>query len=129
MNRKRPSLLSALCFLSFIGSGLAFIGYFLASLFFEETCDIITTYSSWYSTEQLSPLYFTFLMALYGRSVVSVIRIWKFHRDGYFLYMAVHTIILFFPAIWIGWSVFSATNSIFTVVFMGGFSLFYRHLK
>ena len=121
--------MSALCILTFIGSGIAFIGYFAASVFFEQTKEIIVEYSSMYSTKGLSPLYFTALMALYALSLVGAIRIWKLHRDGLYLYILAQLIILFTPTIWIGWEAFSTTNAIFTAIFVIGYSMNLRHLK
>jgi hypothetical protein len=131
MNRvkKRPSLLSALCILTFIGSGTAFPGYFAASIFFEKTKELIVAYSSMHSAKEFSPLYFTALMALYALSFVGAIRMWKLHRDGFYLYLFVQLIILFLPLIWIGGEAFSTTNAIFTVAFIAGYSINIRHLK
>jgi len=127
--KNRPALLSALCILTFIGSGVAFLGYFAASLFFDKTKEIIVEYSSMHSAEGLSPLYFTALMALYALSLTGAIRMWKLHRDGLFLYIIAQLIIMFLPVIFIDWSAFSTTNAIFTTVFIIGYSINIRHLK
>ncbi|NQU88269.1 MAG: hypothetical protein HQ541_21185 [Mariniphaga sp.] len=125
----RPQLLSAFCILTFIGSGIAFLGYFLASLFFEKTEVLIIKYSSWHSVESISPLFFTILMALHCISLVGAIRIWKFHRDGFFIYSTVQLFILFFPTLWIGWTAFSVTNAIFTAIFILGYLFHLKNLK
>ena len=128
-SKNRPALLSALCILTFIGSGIAFIGYFVASLFFEKTKDLIVTYSSMHSAEGLSPLYFTALMALYALSLVGAIRIWKLHRGGLYIYVATQLLILFLPVIWMGGESFSTTNAIFTTIFVVGYTINFRYLK
>ena len=127
--RNRPSLLSALCILTFIGSGTAFFGYFAASLFFEHTKDIIVEYSSMHSAEGISPLYFTSLMALYALSLTGAIRMWKLHRDGLFLYIIAQLIIMFLPVIWMGGESFSTTNAIFTTIFVVGYGLNLKQLN
>lgn len=130
MNKKqRPDFLSALCILTFIGSGVAFIGYFLASIFFEKTAEFIIKYSSWHSVEEISPLFFTTLMALYAISLTGAIRIWKLHRDGLLLYTISQLIILFLPVIWINWQAFSVTNLIFTTIFVVGYNMNWKYLK
>lgn len=121
--KSRPAFLSALCILTFIGSTLAFIGYFLASLFFERTSTLIIEYSSWHSVEAISPLYFTILMVLFALSLTGAIRMWKFHKDGFYIYVLSQLIILFLPAIWINWNAFSTTNAIVTGIFVLGYSL------
>ena len=127
--QKRPTLLSTLCVMSFIGSGVAFLGYFIASLFFEEAIEAIVRFSSWHTTDKISPLYFTILMALNSFSLIGAIRIWKYHRDGMFIYLIAQLGILFFPSIWVGWEAFSYTNLIFTLIFIGGYFYHFRILK
>ena len=132
MNNKtksRPPFLSALCILTFIGSTLGFIGYFLASLFFDKTSELIIEYSSWHSVETISPIYFTVLMALFAISLMGAIRMWKFHRNGFFLYSISQIVILFLPPIWIDWNAFSSVNAIFTTIFIFGYGLNWRLLK
>lgn len=125
----RTPFLSALCILTFIGSGLGFIGYFLSSVFFERVSVLIIEYSSWNSTDKISPLYFTALMALNALSLTGAIRIWKFHRDGFYLYIISQIILLFLPAIWINWQSFSITGAIFTVLFVVGYGLNWKILR
>jgi hypothetical protein len=122
-SNQRPPFLSALCLLTFIGSSIGFTGYFLAALFFEKTSELIVKYSSWHNTETISPLYFTLLMALFAISLSGAIRMWKLHRDGFFLYVFAQLAILFVPVVWIDWQAFSTTNAIFTTVFVVGYGL------
>jgi len=131
MNQKRyrPQLLSALCILTFIGSSVGFIGYFLASLFFEQVGGLIIKYSSWHSVEAISPVYFTLLMALFALSLTGAIRMWKLHRDGFFLYIFAQLLILFLPVLWINPQTFSETNAIFTTIFIVGYSINLKYLK
>lgn len=121
--KQRPDFLSALCILTFIGSSTGFIGYFLAALFFKKTSEFIVEYSSWHSTDAISPMYFTLLMVFFAISLTGAIRMWKLHRDGFFLYVFGQLFILFFPVIWINWQAFSATNAIFTTIFFVGYGL------
>lgn len=125
----RTVLLNALCILTFIGSTAGFIVYFLASLFFEKASEIIIKYSNWHSVEAISPFYFTLFMALSAISLVGAIRMWKLHRDGFFIYSISQLILLFLPVIWLGWNSFSDTGAIFTIVFVVGYALNFKYLK
>ncbi len=132
MNNKiktRSPLFSALCILTFIGSTVGFIGYFLASLFFDQTSELIIKYSSWHSVDAISPLYFTIIMALFAFSLTGAIRMWKFHRDGIFLYSISQIIIMFLPVVWINWNAFSVANAIATGVFIIGYALSFKYYK
>lgn len=132
MNEQKPTrtnLLTPLCLLTFIGSTLSFFAYFLASLFFDKASDFIVKYSNWYSTEAISPLYFTIFMALSAVSLVGAIRMWKLHRDGFFIYLTAQIFILFLPVVWIGWNSLAATQVIFTAIFIGGYGLNWKYLR
>ncbi len=126
---QRPPFLSALCLLTFTGSSIGFFGYFLAALFFEKTSELIVKYSSWHSSEAISPLYFTLFMALFAISLTGAIRMWKLHRDGFFLYVFAQLAILIIPVLWIDWQAFSTTNAIFTVMFVTGYGMNFKRLK
>jgi hypothetical protein len=125
----RTSFLSALCILTFIGSTTSFLIYFLAALFFEKATDFIIKYSNWHSVEVISPFYFTLFMALSALSLVGAIRMWKLHRDGFIIYTIAQIILLFLPAIWIGWNSFSVTGAIFTAVFVTGYAMSLKWMK
>ena len=125
----RPALLSALCILTFAGSGLAFIAYFFASLLYEDVSQLIIQYSSWHTVEHISPLYFTLFMVFYAISLTGAIRMWKLHRDGYYLYVFAQIIILLLPVLWVNKEAFSVTNAIFTLVFISGYSINLGSLK
>jgi len=125
---KRPTLLIALCLLSFAGSGTSFIVYFLGSVFFEKFSAFIIEYSSTHTTEALSPLYFTLFMVLNAVSLVGVIRMWKFNRDGFFIYTLAQIVIIVLPVFWLGVDTFSVPGAIFTGVFAGGYAMCWKLL-
>lgn len=125
----RPALLNALCLLSFIGSGIGFTGYFAAALLFEQSSRLIIRYSSWHTTEHISPLFFLLLMVFYAISLMGAIRMWKLHRNGYYLYVASQLAILFLPAIWIDFYSLSVTNTFFTITFIAGYTMNLKHLR
>ena len=129
IKNKRPPVLSALCILTFIGSTVGFLSYFLASLLFEKTVELVIKYSAWSSAESLSPLFFTILMVSYAISLTGAIRMWKAHRDGFFLYFFSQITILFLPILWMNWQSFSTTNAIFTGVFLVGYGLNWRWFR
>jgi hypothetical protein len=126
---RRPALLSALCILTFLGSTIGFIGYFIASLFFDEISEIIIRYSSWHTTSDISAVYFLILMVFYSISLMGAIRMWKLHRNGYFLYVPAQLVILLLPVIWINLQALSVTNTFFTIVFIAGYTLNMKFLK
>lgn len=129
LHTTRTNFLSALCILTFIGSSASFIVYFLASVFFNQASAFIIKYSNWHSTEAISPLYFTLIMAVSAVSLTGAIRMWKLHRDGFYIYSVAQIILLSIPIIWLGWNAFSVNGAIFTVIFVGGYGLNLRQLN
>jgi hypothetical protein len=129
IQKSRTDILTALCILTFIGSTTSFIVYFLASVFFEKASAFIIKYSNWHSVEAISPFYFTLFMALSALSLVGAIRMWKLHRDGFFIYTISQLIFLFLPVIWLGWNSFSDTGAIFTAVFVIGYGMNWKLLR
>jgi hypothetical protein len=125
----RPPFLSALCVLTFIGSTAGFLGYFLASLYFDKASQIIIKYSSWHSTEAISPFFFTLLMVFYALSLTGAIRMWKFHRDGFFVYVISQVALVIIPPLWVSWDALSFTNIIFVTVFIIGYGLNLKWMK
>ena len=125
----RNAFLSALCILTFIGSGIGILTYLLASLFFKAATEIIVKFSMMHSTDAISPFYFTLFMALSAVSLTGAIRMWKLHRDGFYFYTAAQILMLVLPVIWLGWDSFSAPGAIFTLVFMGGYGLNWKWMK
>ena len=125
----RTNFLSALCIATFIGSSASFIVYFLAAVFFKQASEFIIKYSNWNSTEAISPFYFTLIMAVSAVSLTGAIRMWKLHRDGFYIYSVAQLILLFIPVMWLGWNAFSVNSAIFTLVFVVGYILNLRQLN
>lgn len=126
---QRSYLLSALCLLTFIGSTIGFVGYFLAAIFFGQVSRLIVQYSAWHSTAAVSPLLFTLLMVCYAFSLTGAIRMWKLHRDGFVYYIVSQLAILLIPVTWTNWNAFSFTNFIFITVFVIGYGLSLKQMK
>lgn len=125
----RPDLLTALCILTFVGSGTGFLAYFLAAVFFDKATAFIIEYSSTHSTEAISPVYFVLLMALSAVSLAGAIRMWKLHRDGFFMYAIAQSGLMFLPVVWLGWNSFTVPGAIFTGVFVIGYSMNWKYYK
>jgi hypothetical protein len=77
----------------------------------------------------ISAVYFLILMVFYSISLMGAIRMWKLHRDGYFLYVPAQLVILLLPVIWINLQALSVTNTFFTIVFIAGYTLNMKFLK
>ncbi len=125
----RSLLLEALCLLSFAGSSIGMLLYLAAALFFEETEKIITRFSGFDQTGLLSPLYFVLMGGFHLLSLTGVYRMWQFRKSGLFIYALAQLSIFFLPLLWIGKEAFSSVALIFTLLFLSGYALCFRHFR
>ncbi len=126
---KKPSLFVAACILSMIGSSLGLIVSILAALFFDVATRTIIRYTNVSATDQLNPLYFALLACVYGLILTGAIKLYRLQRSGLYIYLLAQTMLWFIPIIWLGWNSFSATNTIFTLLFTGVYVFYYKILK
>jgi hypothetical protein len=125
---ERPRVLTALCLLSFIGSGGGFLLYLAASLFFDRAMEIVLKFSSMHTAEPLTPVYFLLFSLFFLISLLGVIRMWNRKRSGFYIYFGAQALILAWPLLWMGEAAFSAVALIFTGLFVAAYaSLIYRN--
>jgi hypothetical protein len=129
IHNHRPLLLTSLCILTFSGSTIAFLGYFLAAVLYPKSLEIIARFSSFRDVESIPSYYFTLFMLMYAFSLTGAIRMWKFRRDGFYFYSISQTVILFTPALQFDWHSVSMLNAVFTLLFIGGYLMNYKLLK
>ena len=115
---KRPAFFESLCWLSFLGNAGGFLIYLTASLFFNRTAVLVRNIGNLQSMDGITPFYFILLAVFYLIAFWSVLRMWKFKTDGLVIYIILKLILLFFPAIWLGWQALSMTGVIFTSLFI-----------
>ncbi len=127
MNYKdRPLLLSSALLLSTIGSSIAVLAYFCAVIFFNQTGRLIETLTNTQTMQKITPLYFTIFCGLYLLSLIGVIKMKKQQKAGYFFYTGAQLSLLVVPVLWLGPNAFSATNTIFTLLFIAIYSVFLK---
>ena len=126
---RRPDFLTALCILTFIGSGFAFVVYLFALLFFNRVSEFIVEYSALPSTNGITPLYFMIYAALTLFSLIGAMRMWNLRRDGFFIYSASQILIFLFPVFWNSNQSFPAVSLIFTLIFIVCYAVNFKHLK
>jgi hypothetical protein len=116
---KKPLLFESACIFSIVGSSIGFVGMLISTFFFKFVTENIRAVTDLTSTEKLSPLYFSFLMAVYCVSLFGAINLFRLKRIGLVFYLLAQVMIMILPAIWLGSSAFSVTNAIFTILFSG----------
>ena len=125
---ERSPLLEALCILSFIGNGIAFLVYMVAAVFNQPAQEWIGKLSSLYDTSRFNSFYFTLFSLLYLVSFTGVLKMWNLKKAGFYIYTGAQIAILLLPGIWLGSHAFSATVTIFTALFISLFAIQIRKL-
>ena len=126
---KRPVVFSAACILSFIGSGLATLLFLTIALFYNFSADKIIEITNELSMESTSRLYFLLLAIAHLFSLTGVVALWKYRKNGFFLYVFAQTIVILLPVFFLGKNSFSVTNAVFTTVFICIYFFYYRWIK
>lgn len=123
--KNRPPGLEALSLLSYAGSGLGFLLYCAAGLFFEKSLEIVELHSAWDYPGLLSPLYFFLMGGLSLLSLVGVFLMWNLRKRGFLLYTAAQTARLALPWLWLGAGAFSSVVLVFTLLFVAGYARYF----
>lgn len=125
MNR-RPILYSSACILSFAGSGIAIVAFLIASVFYKSISEQVISITNVLSMNGTSRWYFLLLAFAHACSLFAVVKLWKFRKSGFYIYLATQISILLLPVIFIGDNSFSFVNFIFTFVFTVAYFFYYR---
>jgi len=126
---KRPVLLTVLCVLTFIGSGLGAFSNLLITTSYEETMALLE------ETEHNFPLIDMFMKAgygffltgtiLYSTSLLGALQMWKLRKIGFHFYLVSQILILILPLVYIEGYPAPYLDISITAVFVW---LYYRHL-
>ena len=123
---KRPVLYSSASTLSFVGSGIAFLTFLLVAIFYEFVSRKIIGITNELSMDGTSRFYFILLSAFHALSFSGVVALWKYRKNGFFLYLISQLSILFLPLVFLSRNAFSITNTVFTIVFVSIYFSYYR---
>ncbi|MBU2650063.1 MAG: hypothetical protein KKA81_03935 [Bacteroidetes bacterium] len=126
---KRPVLLTVLCVLTFIGSGLGAFSNLLITTSYEETMALLE------ETEHNFPLIDMFMKAgygffltgtiLYSTSLLGALQMWKLRKIGFHFYFVSQILIIILPLVYIEGYPAPYLDVAITALFVW---LYYRHL-
>ena len=127
---KRPEMLSIICVLTFIGSGLAAFSNLVIYLSFDM---LLETYESGGLNIPGADIIFAFAKSffiisflLYSFSFIGAINMWRLKKLGFHLYAIAQILLLIVPTLYVKTDQFPLFGFLVTAAFI----LFYfRHLK
>ncbi len=127
---QRPSWLTFLCVLSFIGSGLTGFSFLLIYLSYDEAIPMIREFGNLIPGVELLATagrgFFLTGFILYFLSFFGVSLIWRMRKAGFHFYAASQLMALFLPVIYIKGFPFQFSEAIVTGLFIFFYSRFLK---
>jgi hypothetical protein len=127
---KRPTLLSILCILTFIFSGMSVTGFFAVSVNYEQSLEVMrTAYGNMPEAGFLlqAPRDFFFIsFILSALSLAGAILMWNLRKTGFHIYTASQLAMLAIPLLYFGSETNPLLNIIITTLFV---YLYAKNLK
>lgn len=117
---QRPTFLSVLCILTFIGSGFSVLGYLLTTVF-KGVIDSLMSSLPLPIVPEVSVVSGIFGLIAAAASLYGAIKMWKMEKIGFYLYAAGQIVMLV-----LGFGIWSF---IFTALFIVLYGLNFKHLK
>ncbi len=129
-SKKRPELLSVLCILTFIGSGLAAFSNLIISLYYDSLIEIAQseelTFPGVDLFLSLKVDFFIISFIFYSVSLFGAIQMWKLKKIGFHIYTVAQIILLIIPSIFSPSFEFPFLGLLITVLFI---VLYAKNLK
>ena len=130
---KRSDLLTILCVLTFIGSGLASFSNLFIFLSYEDMLTIVDEYEVEIPGFDMmmsgGRRFFITGFILYTFSWVGALQMWKLRKIGFHLYTGAQLFILILPVAMIVSYQFSIFSLLFTAVFVAGYAINLKFMK
>jgi hypothetical protein len=129
-NKVRPATLTALCVLSFLGSGLAFFTYTMVALSYEEF--MVALREADLQMPQIDLIlgaskgFFISGLFLYGASVIGVSLMWRMRKIGFHFYTMSQLLVAFHPWLFLDMGPFPVLSLLISIIFI---LLYGLHLK
>jgi hypothetical protein len=131
---KRPTLLSVVCILTFIGSALMLAMYLIIPAFADAVVDALKNSPDYQDIEATKTLfqilqagwgYYSCLVLLVICSAIGAVLMWKLKRLGFYIYALANLLALFIPTLFFGFP-----PAVIGMIITAGFIVLYAiHLK
>ena len=130
---KRPKILSVLCILTFISSGLGILSCIITPLTADMVKEYMMNAPNYDETQMAERLkvieagwgYFLLTLVLVAGSLIGAIMMWKLKKNGFHFYAFSNLALLFVPTLVLGITI-SWVSIILSVAFIGIYAM---HLK
>lgn len=142
-SEKRPTFLTVLCVLSFIGSGCALLSYLSVGLSFNTLRHIVfetDTYEAYFAmapnmrtsmelTFSLPKWYFLLNGLLYAASFAGVVLMWRLRRTGFHVYTIAQCLIILLGMLIVPGTGVPYGAIVWTGLFVAGYAVNLKHMN
>jgi len=132
-NRARPALLSVLCVLTFIGSGISSISFLMVYFSYQEVIPMIHELSEVFPGVELfakaGKNFFLTGFILYFLSLFGGSMMWQLRKPGFHFYTAAQVMIVLLPVVYIKGFPFPFLEASVTAIFILLYSKFLKIMK
>ncbi len=100
---KRPNMLTVLCILTFIGSGLNAFSNLMVFLFFDASMALAAELVKTFKLPgmelflEAKPIYFAVTALINALAVAGAIRMWQLHKHGFHIYTVAQILVILAP--------------------------------
>ncbi|MCB2219815.1 MAG: hypothetical protein KQI35_05410 [Bacteroidetes bacterium] len=134
INRKvRPGLLTFLCTLTFIGSGMASFVFMMVYLSYDEMLIAMDDFKGQFpelvNIFRGGRQFFIASSILYFISLMGAIQMWKLKKIGFHIYTAAQIFVLILPMALIDSSMISVFEIFITLAFVSGYFSQIKHMS
>lgn len=125
---KRPTLLTVLCILTFIGSGLSLLVFLLATVAFGVVSGMMESIPGMSALTSGGIAFFAISLILSAVSLYGAIQMWKLKKMGYYMYAGASVIAFILPIAMLGIP-FNAMGIVWLAVFLGLYGMNLKHMN
>jgi hypothetical protein len=115
----RPTLLTVLCILTFIGSGLGLLAYLLLAALFGAMSDMLASIPGFSGLMTGGIALFAIMFLLAFVSLFGAIKMWGLKKIGFYMYAAAQILMIIVPFIFIPETPVSIFGIVITAAFIG----------
>ncbi|UCG27112.1 MAG: hypothetical protein JSV24_09065 [Bacteroidales bacterium] len=126
--KERPTFLTVLCILSFIGSGLSSLMFLIAVVAAGVIMDFLTGLPGMSELSAGGSGFFLVSLLLALGSLFGAILMWKLKKTGFYLYSASNILAIFVPVIFAAGGI-AWFGVLITVVFIVLYGLNFKHME
>lgn len=114
----RPTLLTVLCILTFIGSGLSVLIFLLAAVLFGVMADVLADIPGMSMMTGGGTVFFIVMFILAFVSLFGAIKMWGLKKIGFYLYTAAQVLMIIVPLVLIEGAKVGVFGIVITLIFI-----------